>query len=816
MLKNYLLIALRNIAANRLFSALNILGLAFGLAVCILIVLYVRYESSYDQHWQNSEQIYRVSRDFGNEFSHLASIAPPFSPLLKARFPEIDDIVRIGMGSTMPLSWQDKQFNVENFLWADKNIFEFFQLEFIAGDKNTALERHSTLVMTETQAKRFFGNEDPIGKTLLMMGQFPVEVTGVIKDLPPNTHLQFPMLGSLSSVQRAYPQAMENWSNNSTYTFIKVADKNVAKRLEQKFPALLQEQFPDMDENHALYLQPIADIHLHSRLMFELGEPGSYVMVLSFSAIAFVILLIACINFMNLSTARATLRAKEVGLRKVAGASRAQLIIQFLSEAVVLTTIAMLIACSLVELILPWFTAFVELPLTSLSLYTAKNLGFLLLLVAVVGCIAGSYPAFYLSGFKPAQVLKGDLAQAGGSSHLRKGLVVLQFSISIVLLICTAVVVLQTQYARTLDPGYNKAQNLILDTPYAAGLQDMNAVYRAMREKLSAHPGVLSVTRSNQAPANTLFNSSVYYAEGVPRNEDNMVALDILNVGYNFIEHYEIPLLAGRSFSEKRNDPFRVFPDAEQPVTKTVAVISRSAAKQLGYQANEAIGKVLSAPTGTQNGNDFFMQLEVIGVVEDVHFGSLLEEQNPMIYHLVEESSQNISVKIDTDYTDELIPFIHASWQELMPNRAVNLSFLDENFEAMYNSQDKQATMFIAFSSLAIAVACLGLFGLASFTTARRTKEIGVRKVMGASVPSIVVLLTKEFAVLVLIANVIAWPIAALAMRAWLKNFSQNIGLPFSVFIFAAVLALLIAWLTVASHATRAAMRKPVHALRYE
>ncbi|WP_370977807.1 ABC transporter permease [Agaribacterium sp. ZY112] len=817
MLKNYLLIALRTIASNRLFSAINILGLALGLAACMLIMQFVNYERSYDTHWQNSDDIYRITRYYGGNDDHLATVAPPIKPLVESRFSDVEDITRLGISGNMPLSYGDKHFSIENLLWADQNVFDFFQLEFIAGDPTTALNRHSTLVMTETQAKRFFGKEDPIGKKLLMFGKFDIEVTGVIKDLPENTHLNFSMLASLVSVERAYPQAMKSWTNNSNYTYIKVKKGSDIAQLKDKFASLLGETNPDIADQK-LILQAIKDIHLHSDLRFEMPGNGSYITIISFSAVALVILLIACINFMNLSTARATQRAKEVGMRKSVGASRLQLSIQFLGEACLLTAAAMLLACVLVELSLPWFANFVDSPLQNADLYTTKRIMQLIAFTLAVGCIAGSYPAFYLSHFNPIQALKGHATQSTTSIRLRKGLVLLQFAISICLIICTSIVVLQTNYARNIDPGYSRAQNLVLSTPYAVGLQDMLSVYKEMRARLSQHPGILSITHAGQAPASSLRNSVLFFPEDSDySNDEEAKVLGVVSIGFNYIEHYDFKLIAGRSFSESHNDAYSRFANNDQPVGKINIIISRDSAKKLGYSPEQAIGKVLRENVNrTQQDSSLINHYTIIGVVEDVFFSSLLEEQQPMVYQLVEESSQSISIKIDAAHMQSALKAVDDTWRELLPNRAINRSFLDERFIAMYDSEEKQATMLSMFSGLAILIASLGLYGLATFSTNRRTKEIGVRKVLGASVQTIVLLLTKEFSVLVLLANFIAWPLSYYVMSLWLERFSHTITLSPIIFISASVFALVLAWLTVASQAAKAAMTRPTLSLRYE
>jgi putative ABC transport system permease protein len=606
MLKNYLKIAWRNIVGNPLFSAINIIGLAIGLACCIMITIFVRYEVSFDKHWDNADRTYRVTRDFFGNNLQLAAVAPPIAPLLKQDFPEIEDITRILPTGSITLSRGDMRVNEENMVIADP-------LTFVRGDAVTALARPTDIVMTQRAADRYFGNEDPIGQTLNLMDQVDVTVTAIIEDLPDNTHMAFELIGSMAAVPLMMgPDQLENWGSNNYYTYLRLPGGYNPDDLESRFEDFLIKHWnEDAASMSALGLQLLPDIHLTSNRSGEWQANGSIAVVYTFSAVALVVLLIACINFMNLTTARSTQRAKEVGVRKVVGAKRSQLIAQFMGESILLTAFAMLLAVALVELILPVFAAFLEKPL-SFSLANPKSLMILLLGTAAVGVFAGSYPAFYLSKFRPVEVLKGA-ASGTGSTLLRKALVVFQFATSIALLIATGVVMAQMEYARNIDLGYDKSRNLTTSLPF---FSDLWETYEPLKAELESHPDILSVVYSSRVPGMQNNDGSGYVAEGVQISMDTVQAISLIRVDYQWFEHFDVELLAGRSF--RQNEMRFEEPTEENPVVKGTAILNLSGARRFGWTPEEAIGKIIRQPRSREL--VMFVDREVVGVIPDIHF----------------------------------------------------------------------------------------------------------------------------------------------------------------------------------------------------
>ncbi len=812
MLRNYFKIALRNITSNPLFSAINIVGLAIGLACCILITIFVNYELSYDKHWKDGDRTYRVTRDFFGNDLRLARVAPPIGPLLKEDFPEIEDFTRIMAPSRISLIRDDVTFTEESIGIADSNVFEFFDLTFVSGDPESALARPTDLVLTERAAERYFGSEDPVGKTLNIMGQADLTITAVIEDLPDNTHMRFEVLSSISILPMMMGEdQLENWGSNNYFTYLRLPEGYDPDDLESRFvDFIIKHRGEDAPNGTALNLQALGDIHLTSNRDAEWRTNGSYALVYTFSAVAIVVLLIACINFMNLTTARSTQRAKEVGIRKVVGADRPQLIAQFLGESVLLTAFAMLLALALVELALPVFATFLEKPLT-FSLADPMTLATIVGGTVVVGLIAGSYPAFYLSHFRPVEVLKG-VASGGGSVMLRKVLVVFQFATSIALLIATGVVMAQMSYARNIDLGYDKSRNIVHGLPHFV---DLWGLYEPMRAELESHPDIESVVYSSRVPSMQNLDGSGYFPEGVQATMENVQPLSDIKVDAHWFDHYDVKFLAGRPFRE--NEVRIEMPSEENPVTQGWAILNESAARRFGWTPEEALGKRIRQPQNRELTQ--FIDREVVGVIPDIHFSSLHDEKKATVY--VEPNpnyGRSISIKVAPGDPRAAIGHFESVWKRMVPSQPANWEFLDDRFDARYRAEQKQASMFTVFSAFAIFVATLGLFGLASFTTERRTKEIGIRKVMGASVSNIVVLLTSDFTKLVLLANVIAWPVAYYFMNQWLNRFVYKA--PFAewawMFVAAALIAVAAAWITIATQAGRAATARPVLALRYE
>jgi len=820
MLRNYFTIAVRNLFRHKLYSAINVLGLAIGLACCILIALFVREELSYDQHWKNADTVWRIGREFkrgnGNPSLRLATIAPQAGELLAADFAEIQEAGRI-MRTRVLISRGENAYYEPSFGAADNSILSIFDFDFISGDPKTALSEPFQIILTESIARKYFGDEDPMGQMLTLENQMELKVTGVIRDLPQTTHLAIDLLASIQTFAAVYgPDFLVNWAYNSFHTYLRMpAGYDIAD---------LEAQLPDFYERHLgegaaertqFHPQRLTDIHLHSNLDNEMKTNGSIGVVYTFSAVAVFVLLIACINFMNLSAARSLQRAKEVGMRKVVGAERSQLITQFLGESTLLCTLAAVLAVALVELVLPAFSTFLNAELTFNYLGDPWVGGSLLALVLLVGLVAGSYPAFYLSSFTPASVLRGEVTRGQSGALFRKALVVAQFAISITLIIATGVVFAQMRFASELDLGLNQEHVIVMNSSPTAGLGES---YQTMRQEWLKHPDILDVTASNLSPSITNTNGLGVRAED---NDPDGRGMPFLAVDYDFFKTYEIEMLVGRGFSQEFSNDRMVVPTAEMPITHGNYVLSALAAKQLGWTPEEALGKWFEI-TMCSDCDDGAAHGLIIGVARDIHFSSIREVIKPVFYYQPPPTMFGFpslgiaSIRVSGENLEATLASIDETWSKFLPDQPVQRSFQDANFAALYAREEQQGKVFVYFSLLAIFIASLGLFGLASFTTEQRAKEIGVRKVMGGSVWDIVKLLTWDFTKLVLLANLIAWPVAYFAMNRWLSNFAYRIDIGIVVFLGASVIALLIAWLTVGGLAARAASERPILSLRYE
>jgi putative ABC transport system permease protein len=813
VLGNYLSIALRHFVTQRLYSAINVLGLAIGLACFIVIALFVRHELGYDRHFANAERIYRVSRDFRETV--LAANAAPVAALLKEDFPQIEQAARMSLNGAV-LGLRDGSVVEERGLrYADNELFEIFDFEWLRGDAATALVEPATVVLTASAARRYFADQDPLGQTLLLEDRLPIEVTGVIADLGDDTHLDFSMLVSMPTLATIRgPRILESWGFNQYYTYVLLrpgADIEAVQRQSGDFFERHLEQ--GSSEYTGFSTTPLTDIHLRANRSLEIRPPGSLTMVYTFSAIALFVLAIACVNFINLATARSAQRAKEIGVRKSIGASRRQLVVQFLCESVLLSVIAVVLAVAAVDLALPRFNAFLGLSLTFDYLGEPAVLTVLAALALVTGFAAGAYPALYLSAFDPARVLKGDATRGTAAAGFRKALVIFQFSISIALLIATSVVYLQLQFSRNIDLGYEKDQIVVVNGSFSAGLGDQ---WETLKREWLAHPDVTHVTASILAPTTDNTNGISIRAEGGPSEGDDAegAGLPFMWIDYGFFETYDIAVVAGRTFSED----FASDRMAAQPRdgSSGAYILNERGARHFGWTPEEAIGKWLELVPARNRG-------PVIGVVEDVHYESVRTEITPMIYMVPPEGTALgyqpllvASLRITGRNLQGTLEHIDTKWAELVPNQPIVRRFLDQDFNQLYQSEERQGKMVTTFTALAIFIACLGLFGLASFATERRTKEIGVRKALGGGVLDIVRLFTAEFTKLVLVASAIAWPVSYWLMEMWLESFAYRVDLSPFVFLGATAAALTVAWLTVGGVAARAASAKPIRALRYE
>ncbi|MFB9844323.1 ABC transporter permease [Mucilaginibacter ginsenosidivorans] len=814
MIKNYLRSAWRNIARHKFISFINIFGLTVGLTCCLLIITYIINELSYDKFNVNADRTYRVTRIFysrnGDENLHLSAVAPPFGPLLKNAFPDIEKVTRILPNGTTIFKYKEKLFNEKNGAFADENFFDVFSVNVTKGDKKTALDDPYSVMLTTEIAKKYFGDEDPINKTIILDNiKHEFKVTGVFEALPSNSHMHPNILMSFNTLKDTAiygeKQLETNFGNNSFYTYLLMPKEYNIQVISGQLDAFLDKyvHLPGMPPNvkthqaTKLTIQKLTDIHLQSHLDDEMEPNGDTKRVYIFSIIAAFILLIACINYMNLSTARSALRAKEIGVRKVIGAQRKEIIRQFLGESVLVTWAALIFAVTLTWFLLPYINGLSHLSLQFNSLFKWNILLGVLCLPFVIGLVSGIYPAIFMSSFKPAQVLKGMLKVGGGNISFRKVLVVLQFSISIILIVATTVVFQQLRFIQTTSLGFNKDH--ILTTAYSGTLTKQ---FESFRDELLKNPAIKDVGRSSRIPSGRLLDDQgAQVIEGGKTTPTN-IELKYITTDYGFVSTYGMQMAAGRNFS-------RAFP------TDTANyIVNETAVRQLGWKtAQNAIGKDMIYG-GTKG--------KVIGVVHDFHFESLHQGIIPMIFLLPPPTSgyyNTISIKVDGNNAQSAVSTIRDTWHQYVPDVPFDYTFLDERFQKLYESEQQESQLFTIFSCLAIFIACLGLFGLSAFTISQRVKEIGIRKVLGASMSQIVTELSKDFLLLVLFAGAIGLPVAGWLMHEWLETkFAFRISLLASwwVFALAGIIALVIAFVTISFQAVKAASANPVKSLRSE
>jgi putative ABC transport system permease protein len=786
MFKNYLKIALRNIRKHKVYSFINIAGLAIGVAACLLLFLWVRDELSYDRYHEKANHIYRVASQYEAEgkVRRSAKTSAPVGPALVSEFPEIEKAVRFARNGFV-VSYQNKRF-VERVYFTDPEIFDIFTLPLIKGNPETTLAEPYSLAISEEMSRKYFGDEDPLGKIITLSEKRDYRITGVFRDIPTNSHFRFHFLGLFSDYASSH---FDEWGISNYWTYILVSRNFSPDEFKEKSPQFVEKYRGK--ESRYLYktsypLQALTRIHLHSDLSGEHNPNSSMGIIYIFSAIAVFILLIACLNYINLSTARYALRAKEVGLRKVIGATRQQLIKQFLGETFLFSFIALPLSVMLAELFLPLFNS---LSGKRLAVHYFDNL-FLLpglaFIILWVGFVSGIFPAFFISALKPVNALRGMLKASSKGSVLRKSLIVSQFAISILFLISTFIVFSQLNYMRNRNLGLDKEH--VVTIPIHD--KDVLGKLETIKNEFLQNSSVLSVSVSDFFPGKATMYQNYWY-EGMSENEYSMIRWFV--VDHDFIQTFGIELVAGRNFSKR-------FPsDVEHAY-----ILNESAVKEIGWDT--PIGKEL----------EIMNKGPVIGVVKDFHFRPLHQRIEPAALYIYPKLFQYISVKISPYDVSQSIDFLKAKWKALVPGQVFQYSFLDEDFDNLYKAEMRLSKIFTVVTFLAVFIACLGLFGLAAFEAMQRSKEIGIRKVLGASVSGIVLLLSKEFTKWVLLANIVAWPVAYYAMNHWLQNFAYRIHIGPLVFIQSAALALIIALLTVGYQAVKAAFANPVETLRYE
>ncbi len=806
MFRNFLKIAYRNILRQKSYAIINILGLSIGLTCAILIGIYVVNELSFDKFHKQSSQIYRIYLDgkMGtNKFLGPATPAP-MAAALKEDYPEVKSATRLFKDGNRNIQYQEKSFYEDRFFYADSNIFEVFSFEFVEGDKS-ALLQPKAMVITEAISKKYFGNESALGKNLRILNNDSsyYQIKGVVKEFPSNSHMHFDFLASMSSFE--YSKNTQ-WVSNSFYTYILLKPGTNALALESKFPEMVKKyigpqvaqymniSFEDLIKSGSRMsykIQKLTDIHLHSNMDFEIETNGNMDYIYIFIVIALFILINACINFTNLATARSAGRAKEVGLRKVFGGQRSALIIQFLSESVFISIIAVGIAILLVEMTLPHFGDLVNqkinLPFTKLLLISPL----LLIFAIVTGIIAGGYPAFYLSGFIPTEVLKGKLNKGSGNSMLRSILVVCQFTISIFILLGTFIVSQQLKYVQSKKLGFDKEQLVVIERT-----DPIKKQVKVFMEELKNNPAIEEVSLSSGIPGR-LMNHNGYLPENSKTNEPLLFATYAVDADYT--KAMGISLKEGRFFSR------------EFPSDTTAIVINEAAAKYLGYDT--AVGKRLISP-GEAKDRHF---LNIIGVIKDFNYESLHKPINPMILFMNRDYYDGyITVRLSAGNHQAAIQQITDTWKKFSADSPVQYFYYGQEFDKLYKSEFQTRRLMSVFSVLAIFIAILGLFGLVSFMAERRTREIGLRKVLGSSVTRIVILLSKDITYLVIIASALAAILVYFSADKWLLQFSYRINISPWILLSGGAISIIIAWLTVSYQAIKAATKNPSDSLRYE
>ncbi len=811
MLRNYLKIAWRNLLKNKTFSLINIFGLATGLASFILIALFVWDELSYDRFHEKAERIYRIHSDirFGGSDLKLTVSSDPMGATLKKDYPQVEEFTRIYSSEGAKLVKKGTEYiNEEKVVYVDSTFFTVFTFEPVSGNLKTALNEPNSLVITESGARKYFGSTDVLGKTMEVKDDkiTPYKVNGIVRDLPHNSHFQYDIFLSMDNVR--YPFGTFLSHNFHTYLLLKPGTD--PKGLEKQFPVFLEKyvvpeaagimevksmaEFEKSGNKLAYSLMPLTDIHLKSDRFPEMSVNGRIEYVWIFSAVAFFILLLACINFMNLSTARSSGRAREVGIRKVLGTDRKSLVLQFIAESVLMVVISQVIAIGIIWLVLPWFNSLSAKDIRITEIFQPGFMPFLLLLPLLVGFLAGIYPAFFMSRFQPIQVLKGKQGTGFKKSNMRSALVVFQFATSIILMIATIVVYRQLNFIQTTAIGYDKEQLMVVN--FSAGDNDR---VQAFKQEVLAIPGVKGATVSGYLPVQPSSRSDNTFSKEAVMDVKNSFNQQVWRVDEEYIPVMGMQVLKGRNFSK------------EFGTDSSAIIINETAERILGYE--NPIGQKLY----TYNGPSLeqMTAYTIVGVVKNFHYESLRQEIGPLAMQLAPNPYACI-FKVDAGNLQELVKKVESKYKKIVPGLPFSFRFMDETFNNMYKAEQRVGNVGLSFALLAILIACLGLFGLVSYMAEQRTKEIGVRKVLGATVNNIVGLMSRDFLKLVLISALIAFPASWLMMDRWLQDYAYRINIGWWVFVMAGAATLLIAFITVSMQAIRAAIQNPVKSLKTE
>jgi putative ABC transport system permease protein len=801
MLHNYLKIALRNLNRQKIYSLINISGLAIGMASFILIMLYVGDEISYDRFHENANNIYRVAFEaqIMEDFLDVAVSAGPLAPAMEANFPEVLDATRMEPEKeSVLISFGDKQFYEDRLLYADTGFFNIFSFKLLRGNPTLALSRKYSLVLTESTARKYFLETNPVGQIIRFNDRYNFMVTGVVEDPPENSHIDFNLIASFITLEDfPFSERLEMWGSLNFLTYIQLLEGADPGLIEKKLPGFIASSMGENIDTLAAggiifkpYLQKITDIHLHSHLLGEIHPNSDISYIYIFSAVAFFLLIIACINFVNLTTARSAKRAKEVGLRKTLGAYKSDLIIQFLGESIMLAFIALLTALLIIEFTLPWFNSLIQ---KQLILFSNGNWPLIILLVMFaifVGVLSGVYPALYLSGFKPNSVLKGHLFNSNRRSFFRNGLVVFQFFISVTLIISTSIIIRQFNYLKNINLGFDMERVVVVP------LRDTrnHIPFKLLKSTFASLPHVKSSTITSNYPGTHLGKWGCS-PEGTNSNMQWVIGIVAVDEGY--IKTLGMEILKGRDFLVNESSE------------KNTILINETLAAKAGWE--DPLGKQVYI--GDYEKDNLYT---VVGLVKDAHFSSLTDPVEPMIFLLDNERANKLMIRIEAENINETMETLAETWKILEPNKPFDYFFLDQSFGELYANEQRLSHIFINFTILAIIIACMGLFGLSSFIAEQRMREIGIRKVFGASAGNIIFHLSYKFMALVFVANLLAWPVAYYFMDKWLDNFTYTRDFGVAIFFLAGIISVLIALLTVLFIAIRASLTNPSASLRYE
>ncbi|ANE49741.1 ABC transporter permease [Flavisolibacter tropicus] len=809
MLRNYLKIAIRNLMKHKFISGINLFGLTVGVTCCLLILSYIIHELSYDKYQSKAENIYRVNRTFINPETGdinlaLSAVAPPFGPLFVNDFPAIKKMTRVLQNGNTAFRYEEKRFNERDVYFADENFFDVFDVAVLKGNKDKALDDPYTVLLTEEVARKYFGTSDPINKVVRLDNQIDAKVTGVYKAFPSNSHFHPQIMISFNTLKDTAIYGEErlrtNFGNNSFYTYLLVPEDYKIKNLEAQMPAFLDRHIPSEGDKFkpsqwtSLSFTKLTDIHLRSHKDDEMEENGDIKRVYIFSAIALFILLIACINYMNLSTARSIIRAKEIGVRKTIGASKQELIAQFLSESVLISWIATILAFILTWLLMPWLNELSGLSLSVKSLLQWQIIVPLLFIPFIVGIISGLYPAVFLSSFQPVKVLKGIIKVDNHVFSFRKVLVVLQFAISIILIVSTIVVFQQLRFMQNKSLGFDRDHVVVLG--YNSALAEH---YEGFRNEMTSNTLIKEVGRSSRIPTGRLLDAMGAQIKRGDSLAPSGADIKMVVGDDGFLSTYGVKVVAGRNLS--RSNGLR---------DTSAFLVNEAGVKALGLKSpEEAVGKEFQY--GRRKG-------EIVGVFHDFHFESMHERILPIAFLMPvgRTSYAQLSIKLSGQNIPAALNHIENTWKKFLPEVPFEYTFLEENFNRLYEAEQRQKAIFTVFACIAIFIASLGLLGLSAFAIGQRIKEIGIRKVLGADVKSIVGLLSADFMKLVIVAAIIAFPIAWYIMHQWLQDFAYRIGISWWFFLVAGIVAAIIAFITISFQTVKAASANPVKNLRTE